>query len=445
METNSAIDNLWYLTDDILPQVVKTGKPKTLSANPEKIYIGRTTKMVGTMVYFLPKDASGKIIGAPQKFLQVKGTKYNGNLLDASKLTPYYKYVASNPTKFDASAVSLAQSKINPIDGAMASSYTGLDDIRNSMNKYGANGSIDLSNIGGLDDSIVNCMGMELDLGFTGSSGKAIAKKDTGRFVSNGKFWQKQMTYKKGTIKNAVDLQIVSLLNPKTNKIEKRNMLIFEDGTAGAPNKWRNNNNIYSNLTDESLLDGLTNSSLLNADGDDGEFSNLINTDLLSGLTENTSLLNADGYSDADGDTEYSNAFGDWVKGLFGKNKKDSALNKIADPDVALVDAKTMDNAYKESGSGATFKEWISSDKGRNLIDSVTKFASVFINTTNPKDLGKVGDGGSVGGGSGSGSGGDGKPSETKILGMSPITFGIVAFAVIAVGSVVAIKVLKNK
>jgi hypothetical protein len=188
---------------------------------------------------------------------------------------------------------------------------------------------------------------------------------------------------------------------------------------------------------------------LLNADGDDGEFSNLINTDLLSGLTENTSLLNADGYSDADGDTEYSNAFGDWVKGLFGKNKKDSALNKIADPDVALVDAKTMDNAYKESGSGATFKEWISSDKGRNLIDSVTKFASVFINTTNPKDLGKVGDGGSGSGSGGSGSGGSGseggKPSETKILGMSPITFGIVAFAVIAVGSVVAIKVLKNK
>lgn len=444
METNSAIDNLWYLTDDVLPQVIKMGKPKTLSANPEKIYIGRTTKMVGTMVYFLPKDASGKIIGAPQKFLQVKGTKYNGNLLDASKLTPYYKYVASNPTKFDASAVSLAQSKINPMDGAMASNYTGLDDIRNSMNKYGANGNIDLSNIDGLDDSIVNCMGMELDLGFTGSSGKAIAKKDTGRFVSNGKFWQKQMAYKKGTIKNAVDLQIVSLLNPKTNKIEKRNMLIFEDGTAGAPNKWRNNNNVYSNLTDESLLDGLTNSSLLNADGDDGEFSNLINTDLLSGLTENTSLLNVDGYCDADGDTEYSNAFGDWVKGLFGKKDKDSALNKIADTNVALVDAKTMDKAYKESGSGATFKEWISSDKGRNLIDSVTKFASVFINTTNPKDLGKVGDGGGSGG-SGGGSGSEGKPSETKILGMSPITFGIVAFAVIAVGSIVAIKVLKNK
>jgi hypothetical protein len=105
-----------------------------------------------------------------------------------------------------------------------------------------------------------------------------------------------------------------------------------------------------------------------------------------------------------------------------------------------------MDKAYKESGSGTTFREWISSEKGRNLIDSVTKFASVFINTTNPKDLGNVREGGSVGSGSGSGSGsGDGKPSETKILGMSPITFGIVAFAVIAVGSIVAIKVLKNK
>ena len=429
METNSAIDNLWYLTDDVLPQVVKTGKPKTLSTNPEKIYIGRTTKMVGNMVYFLTKDASGKIVGSPQKFLQLVGTKYNGNLLDASKVIPYYQYVASNPTKFDASAVLLAQSKIKP-SGAVA--FTGLDDIRNSMNKYGANGS-DLSNIEGLDDSIVNCMGMQMDLGFTGSSGKAIAKKDTGRFVSNGKFWQKQMTYKKGTVKNVVDIQIVSLLNPKTNKIDKRNMLIFEDGTAGAPNKWRNENNVYSNLTDESLLDGLTNSSLLNADGEDGEFSNLINTDLLSGLTENTSLLNADGYSDADGDTEYSNTIGDWFKGVFGKKDKDSALNKIADPNVAIVDAKTMDKAYKESGSGVTFKEWISSDKGRNLIDSVTKFASVFINTANPKDLGNVG----------SGSGG-GK-SETKILGMSPITFGIVAFAVIAVGSIVAIKVLKNK
>jgi hypothetical protein len=448
METNSAIDNLWYLTDDVLPQVLKTGKPKTLSANPEKIYIGRTTKMVGTMVYFLPKDASGKIIGAPQKFLQVKGTKYNNNLLDASKLTPYYKYVASNPTKFDASAVSLAQSKINPMDGAIASSYTGLDDIRNSMNKYGANGNIDLSNIEGIDDSIANCMGMEMDLGFTGSSGKAIAKKDTGRFVSNGKFWQKQKTYKSGTIKNVVDIKIVSLLNPKTNKIEKRNMLIFEDGTAGAPNKWRNESNVYSNLTDESLLDGLTeNTSLLNADGDDGEFSNLINTDLLSGLTENTSLLGADGYSDADGDTEYSNTIGDWFKGVFGKKDKDSALNKIADPNVALVDAKTMDKAYKESGSGTTFREWISSEKGRNLIDSVTKFASVFINPTNPKDLGNVGDGSGSGSGSGSGGSGSGggKPSETKILGMSPITFGIVAFAVIAVGSIVAIKVLKNK
>ena len=135
------------------------------------------------------------------------------------------------------------------------------------------------------------------------------------------------------------------------------------------------------------------------------------------------------------------------MRKLFGKKDKDSALNKIADPNVALVDAKTMDKAYKESGSGTTFKEWISSDKGRNLIDSVTKFASVFINPTNPKDLGNVGDGSGSGSGSGSGGSGSGggKPSETKILGMSPITFGLVAFAIIAVGSIVAIKVLKNK
>lgn len=117
-----------------------------------------------------------------------------------------------------------------------------------------------------------------------------------------------------------------------------------------------------------------------------------------------------------------------------------SALETISNPDVSVVDAETMNQAYKESGSKTPFRDWLSTEGGRGVVNEFTKLMNAIVNnnqssTNNGLPIGDT-----------SVKKEDDEPkSETKILGMSPVTFGIVALGVIAVGSVVTIMLLKNK
>jgi hypothetical protein len=190
----------------------------------------------------------------------------------------------------------------------------------------------------------------------------------------------------------------------------------------------------HSNLINENLLSGLTeNTSLLNADG---EYSNLINENLLSGLTENTSLLNADG-------EDYSNGIGDWFKKTFNKKNKDDkkASEVIANPQTDIVEAKVIVEAHKESGSKKPLREWLSSGGVKEFTKAALDIATVLLAKKDDKkeDTDKEKS-------ESSDKGVDEKgEKEVKILGMSPITFGIVTVGVLALTSVIVIVAMRKK
>lgn len=123
-------------------------------------------------------------------------------------------------------------------------------------------------------------------------------------------------------------------------------------------------------------------------------------------------------------------------------DEEKDALAKISDPNVDLVDAETMNKAYKQSGSKKTFRDWISSEGGRGVLNELTNLVNVLVNRNqtgvqfgeapSDKELESLKDK-------------DKDKEETKILGMSPVTFGIVAIGLIAVGSFVAYKMISGK
>jgi hypothetical protein len=100
--------------------------------------------------------------------------------------------------------------------------------------------------------------------------------------------------------------------------------------------------------------------------------------------------------------------------------------------------------AYKSSGSKRPFRDWLRSEDGKGIVNELTKFVNVLVN---PQTV-TGGSTGSTSGGSTNGSNTVPKEEdkkETKILGMSPITFGIVSLLTIAVTSFVAYKIIKSK
>lgn len=120
-----------------------------------------------------------------------------------------------------------------------------------------------------------------------------------------------------------------------------------------------------------------------------------------------------------------------------------SALETISDPEVSVVDADTMNQAYKESGSKTTFNDWMNSEGGKGILNQITLLANALVNSGNS---GNQQQNGLPIGNVPTNKPEDDKPkTETKILGMSPVTFGLVAFGVIAVGSIVTIMMIKNK
>lgn len=479
-ETDVAIDNLWVTKDDLPMFNIVSGKPATMKKDPSQILVGKNQKQSGTIVYFLPKDKNGKLIDKPIRLLKLSNKP--NTYLKAESVVPYYEDVVKNKTYWVTvggnSLISEAELKLGNISQtAVASNFTGLDDMRQEMDYVGFNGNLDLQNTESLDESIsisnvngsreyglFSYLTNESLLDVTGI-GKARALKNTGRYVNHNGIFRKEGHYEKGTEKRVVDVRMVRFFHPVLKRVEKRNVLIFGDGTAGAPNKWEN----ISGLTNESLLNAtakyfpdksvysnLTNESLLNADAkyfpDKSKYSNLTNESLLNATAKYFpdksiySNLTNESLLDADGDTEYSNGVGNWFKGLFSGNKKDKkALNKVADPNVSVVDAKTMQQAYQESGSGKSFKDWVNSEGGKGVMNSITMLTSMLINKPATYGSGYGTDvGGGTGGDAGTGSG-DGEKSETTILGMSPVTFGIVAVGLIAIGSIVVIKIIKSK
>ena len=389
-EKNFAKDNFWMTKDSVFTLTPRGTKPaRTMEKVAGDKLISEGEKVEGIIVYFLPKDKSGKLIGTPKRYLHIWKGGATNKFIDADNVVPYYQDIIKNKAKWislgGSDLVAKAEQKLGIPSDALASNLI-ADDVNCQMNSYGFDSNVDLSNMDGLDDSILN------------SIGKSEPKSN---YVGN-----------------------------RGGKIQATKWNIVGDGST-------------SNMINENLLDGLTeNTSLLNADGD---YSNLINENLLDGLTENTSLLSADGE-----DEEVSNAFGDWFKRNFRRTPsvdelyKDASTLKLADPKVDIVEAEVMEKAYKESGSKKPLRDWINSDSGKSILTAAAQLATIFLNQNNtkPNTGGNTNTGGTGGNTSVST---DDEKKETTILGMTPVTFGIVAVGLLVLTSIVAVKVIKSK
>jgi hypothetical protein len=394
MEENFAKDNFWMTKDSVFVLAPRGAKPaRTMEKTGDKL-ISDGEKVEGIIVYFLPKDKSGKLIGTPKRYLHIWKGGATNKFIDADNVVPYYQDIIKNKAKWislgGSDLVAKAEQKLGTPSDAIASNFTALDDINSQMNSYGFNSNVDLSNMDGLDDSILNSIGSN----FCGDN-----------------------------YSNMINENLLNGLTENTS-------LLNADGK-------------YSNLINQNLLSGLTeNTSLLSADGD---YSNMINENLLNGLTENTSLLSADGE-----DEEVSNAFGDWFKRNFRRTPsveelyKDASTLKVADPKVDIVEAKVMEKAYKESGSKKPLRDWINSDSGKSILSSAAQLATIFLNQNKTNTGGNTNTGGGGTGGN-TGVSKDDEIKETTILGMSPLTFGIVSVGLIVLTSIVAVKVIKSK
>ena len=100
--------------------------------------------------------------------------------------------------------------------------------------------------------------------------------------------------------------------------------------------------------------------------------------------------------------------------------------------------------AYKSSGSKRPFRDWLRSEDGKGIVNELTKFVNVLVNPNASTSGGATGTKPSETPKDGTPKNEDEK-KETKILGMSPITFGIVSLLTIAVTSFVAYKIIKSK
>ena len=109
-----------------------------------------------------------------------------------------------------------------------------------------------------------------------------------------------------------------------------------------------------------------------------------------------------------------------------------------------VVSAESMQKAYKSSGSKRPFRDWLYSEDGKGIVNELTKFVNVLVNPNASTSGGATGTKPSETPKDGTPKNEDEK-KETKILGMSPITFGIVSLLTIAVTSFVAYKIIKSK
>lgn len=146
---------------------------------------------------------------------------------------------------------------------------------------------------------------------------------------------------------------------------------------------------------------------------------------------------------------EFSNfSFNDFLNKIGISKSNNSAIKTISDPNVSIVDVKIMNQAHKESGSKMTFGDWIKSDTGHAAVNSVADIINTIasvknsVNNNNGLQIGDTNDTGN--------NTVDNNPplkTETLILGMSPVTFGIVSVAAIVtiIGGIVVVKMINKK
>ena len=264
-----------------------------------------------------------------------------------------------------------------------------IDDMKVSHGIDGDYSNLTNESLLGADGDYSNVTNESL-LNATGV-GAVTAKRKTPKFIDKGRgVYYLEGHYDKGSKNTVKEIKRVAVFHPKRKSIEKIKLFIFDDGTAGIMNGWENTSSAdgdYSNLTNESLL------------GADGDYSNVT----------------------------------------------DATTTKVADPNKAVVDEKTMLGMFKKSGTRKTFKEWIKSDSVKSAINTLVQLGGGLLNQqTGSSDI-NLGKGGNAPNPNDEFDSKNNPHEGVTILGMTPITFGIVSVVAIAIGAIVTVKLLKHK
>lgn len=133
---------------------------------------------------------------------------------------------------------------------------------------------------------------------------------------------------------------------------------------------------------------------------------------------------------DADNQEEVSNAFGDLFKKIFKRKREitKEQAKKIADPNKVEYSPKEIQVMYEKSGTKKPFKDWLKSDDSKQFFNAITNVGYAILlgkvqgnvqNQTLPPD--------SLDNYEGYGNPNLDKDDDKKILGLHPVTFGIVS------------------
>lgn len=219
-------------------------------------------------------------------------------------------------------------------------------------------------------------------------------------------------------------------------------------GVVGS--KWGSAKQIWNIDGNETVIGFDSNVDIPSDEFDNTEmyFNMDTNEKVLGDFYDNTKIdLSFDGaIFDAESDEETSNAFGDWFKNLFKKkDKKGEAVEvtpevarELADRNKVEYKPEEVQALYEKSGTNKPFREWLKSGESKQFLNTLSQIGYALLlnksqggiapdKSTSP-DAGTYQGGGDYGGGSPS-------REDKKILGMHPVTFGVVAaVTLLAVG-----------
>lgn len=151
---------------------------------------------------------------------------------------------------------------------------------------------------------------------------------------------------------------------------------------------------------------------------------------------------------DANDEEEVSNAIGDFFKDLFNKGKgelseklTESQAKKIADPNKVEYTPQEVQAMYKKSGSDKPLKDWLKSDASKDFLKNLSNIGYLLLLNKTQGGLAPTPNVKTDSEGNNIKESDDdndnSNDSENTILGMHPITFGVVAsVSVIGLGVV---------
>lgn len=149
---------------------------------------------------------------------------------------------------------------------------------------------------------------------------------------------------------------------------------------------------------------------------------------------------------DADTEEESSNAIGDWFKNIFNKKSKEVTLNeakKIADPKKVEYTPKEVQAMYEKSGSKKPIRDWIKSDSAKNFMSNIYQVGYQLL--LNKSQGGIAPDNTNKDSYQGDSNATSNNKDEKLIVGMHPITFGIVTASTLLGIGLITLLIIKSK